>query len=114
MATVPATQGNAQRPSGLMQNDMLDGLSNLGVFRQIGLLIGLAASVLANNLHTVALVTRPRLLEVRLKQLQLVELLENRALLVAVTTRLLYTTDGAGEGASVERGGRPMINKKTA
>ncbi len=47
--------------------------------------VGLAASVLANNLHNVALVTQPRLLEVRLKQLQLVELLENRALLVAVT-----------------------------
>jgi len=28
-----------------MQNDMLEGLSNLGVFRQVGLLIGLAASV---------------------------------------------------------------------
>jgi heat-inducible transcriptional repressor len=48
--------------------------------------VGLAASVLANNLHNVALVTQPRLLEVRLKQLQLVELLENRALLVAVTS----------------------------
>jgi len=48
--------------------------------------VGLAASVLANNLRNVALVTQPRLLEVRLKQLQLVELLENRALLVAVTS----------------------------
>jgi len=47
--------------------------------------VGLAASVLANNLRNVALVTQPRLLEVRLKQIQLVELLENRALLVAVT-----------------------------
>ena len=46
--------------------------------------MGLAASVLAHQLHNVALVTQPRLLEVRLKQLQLVELLENRALLVAV------------------------------
>lgn len=48
--------------------------------------IGLAASVLANHMHNVALVTQPRLIEVRLKQLQLVELLENRALLVAVTS----------------------------
>lgn len=48
--------------------------------------VQLAASVLANNLHNVALVTQPRLLEVRLKHLQLVELLDNRALLVVVTT----------------------------
>ena len=54
--------------------------------RQLEEWIGLAASVLANNLHNVALVTQPRLLEVRLKQLQLGELLENRALLVAVTS----------------------------
>lgn len=53
--------------------------------RQLEEWVGLAASVLANNLHNVALVTQPRLLEVRLKQIQLVELLENRALLVAVT-----------------------------
>jgi heat-inducible transcriptional repressor len=54
--------------------------------RQMEEWVGLAASVLANNLHNVALVTQPRLLEVRLKQIQLVELLENRALLVAVTS----------------------------
>lgn len=48
--------------------------------------VGLAASVLANHMHNVALVTQPRLIEVRLKQIQLVELLENRALLVAVTS----------------------------
>ena len=46
---------------------------------------GLAASVLANSLHNVALVTQPRTIDVRLKQLQLVELSENRALLVVVT-----------------------------
>jgi len=46
--------------------------------------VGLAASVLANHMHNVALVTQPRLIEVRLKHIQLVELLENRALLVAV------------------------------
>ncbi len=47
--------------------------------------VGLAASVLAHQLRNVALVTQPRLIEVRLKQLQLVELLDNRALLVVVT-----------------------------
>ncbi len=46
--------------------------------------VGLAASVLAHQLHNVALVTQPRLIEVRLKKLQLVELTETRALLVAV------------------------------
>jgi heat-inducible transcriptional repressor len=48
--------------------------------------VGLAASVLANNLHNMALVTQPRVPEVRLKQLQLVELAETRALLVIVTS----------------------------
>jgi heat-inducible transcriptional repressor len=48
--------------------------------------VGLAASVLANSLHNVALVTQPRIAEVRFKQLQLVELAENRALLVVVTS----------------------------
>ena len=51
--------------------------------------VGLAASVLAHQLHNVALVTQPRLIEVRLKQLQLVELLDNRALLVVVMTLLV-------------------------
>ena len=45
----------------------------------------LAASVLANALHNVALVTQPHGTEVRFKQLQLVELSEHRALLVVVT-----------------------------
>ncbi|WP_322819716.1 heat-inducible transcriptional repressor HrcA [Tepidiforma sp.] len=48
--------------------------------------VGLAASILANNLHNMALVTQPRVAEVRLKQLQLVELTETRALLVVVTS----------------------------
>lgn len=46
----------------------------------------LAASVLAQSLGNVALVTQPRVTEVRLKHLQLVEITENLALLVAVTT----------------------------
>ncbi|MFN0144925.1 MAG: heat-inducible transcriptional repressor HrcA [Dehalococcoidia bacterium] len=48
--------------------------------------VSLAASVLANSLHNVALATQPKVLEVRFKQLQLVELTENRALLVVVTS----------------------------
>lgn len=47
--------------------------------------VGLAASVLAQSLQNVALVTEPRLREVRLKHLQLVEVSEQRALLVVVT-----------------------------
>ena len=48
--------------------------------------IGLAASVLARSVHNVALVTQPRVIDVRFKQLQLVELAEARALLVVVTS----------------------------
>ncbi len=48
--------------------------------------VGLAASVLANSLRNVALITQPRLSEVRFKQLQLVELTESRVLLVVVTS----------------------------
>lgn len=47
--------------------------------------LGLAASVLSNALHSVALATQPRISDVRLKHLQLVELTEERALLVVVT-----------------------------
>lgn len=47
MATVPATQpGATARRGGLLpQNDFMEGLSNVGVLRQLGLLVGLAASV---------------------------------------------------------------------
>lgn len=50
MATVPATQDNAANPPArrggfLPQNDFLEGLASLGVLRQVGLLVGLAASV---------------------------------------------------------------------
>lgn len=50
MATVPATQDNANAPARrgggfLPQNDFLEGMSGLGVLRQVGLLVGLAASV---------------------------------------------------------------------
>ncbi len=54
--------------------------------RQLEEWVSLAASVLANSTRNVALATQPRLLEVRLKHLQLVELLDNRALLVVVTS----------------------------
>jgi heat-inducible transcriptional repressor len=47
--------------------------------------VGLAASVLAHSVRNVALVTEPRVGQVRLKQLQLVEVSDTRALLVVVT-----------------------------
>ncbi len=46
--------------------------------------VALSASVLANALHTAAIATTPHLVEVRLKQLQLVALTEERALLITV------------------------------
>ncbi len=46
--------------------------------------LSLSASVLANSLHTAAIATPPHMVEVRLKQLQLVELTEESALLVVV------------------------------
>lgn len=48
--------------------------------------VRLAASVLAHRMRSVALVTQPRVVDVRFKQLQLVELSETRALLVVVTS----------------------------
>tara|TARA_B100001123_G_scaffold437249_2_gene569081 strand:- start:10933 stop:11754 length:822 start_codon:yes stop_codon:yes gene_type:complete len=46
--------------------------------------LSLSVSVLANSLHTAAIATPPHMVEVRLKQLQLVELTEESALLVVV------------------------------
>ena len=46
--------------------------------------LALSASVLANSLHTAAIATPPHMVEVRLKQLQLVELTDESALLVVV------------------------------
>ncbi|MGE5596040.1 MAG: heat-inducible transcriptional repressor HrcA [Hyphomicrobiales bacterium] len=54
--------------------------------RQLEDWVHLAASVLANRMRSVALVTQPHVSAVRFKQLQLVELSENRALLVVVTS----------------------------
>lgn len=54
--------------------------------RQIEEWAGLAASVLARSMRSVALVTQPTVQEIRLKQLQLVELEHNRALLIVVTS----------------------------
>ena len=48
--------------------------------------VSLAASVLAHSTHNAAIATQPHVTEVRLKQLQLVELNEERALLVVVTS----------------------------
>ncbi len=46
--------------------------------------LSLSASVLANSLHTAAIATPPHMIEVRLKQLQLVALTDESALLVVV------------------------------
>lgn len=90
---IPSHRGYRYYVSSLMQERDLTAQEQFTILhqfhqasRQLEEWVGLAASVLANQLHNVALVTQPRLLEVRLKQLQLVELLENRALLVAVTS----------------------------
>src|SRR6185436_13256018 len=46
MASVPATPQQAGQNRGLLpQNNLLQGMSGLGVLRQLGLLVGLAASV---------------------------------------------------------------------
>ncbi|MGB4861380.1 MAG: heat-inducible transcriptional repressor HrcA [Tepidiformaceae bacterium] len=89
---IPSNQGYRYYVSSLMPERKLTNQEQFTILhqfhqasRQLEEWVGLAASVLANSLRNVALVTQPRLLEVRLKQLQLVELLENRALLVAVT-----------------------------
>lgn len=90
---IPSHRGYRYYVSSLMHERNLTAQERLTILhqfhqasRQLEEWVGLAASVLANQLHNVALVTQPRLLEVRLKQIQLVELLENRALLVAVTS----------------------------
>jgi len=54
--------------------------------RQLEDWVTLSASVLAHSLHTVGLATQPRVIDVRLRQLQLVEVGENRALLIVVTS----------------------------
>lgn len=48
--------------------------------------VGLAANVLAQSVRNVALVTEPRVGTVQLKQLQLVEVSDSRALLIVVTS----------------------------
>lgn len=89
---VPSNSGYRYYVSSLMRETTLttqDRFTILHQFHQstrdLENWVGLAASVLANSLHNLAIVSQPRLLEVRLKQLQLVELLDNRALLIVVT-----------------------------
>jgi heat-inducible transcriptional repressor len=53
--------------------------------RQLEEWIELAASVLATSSGNAGMITQPRVVDVRLKQLQLVELTETRALLILVT-----------------------------
>jgi heat-inducible transcriptional repressor len=89
---IPSNRGYRYYVSSLMPERELNRTDQFTILhqfhqasRQLEEWVALAASVLANSTRNVALVTQPRLLEVRLKQLQLVELLDNRALLVVVT-----------------------------
>ena len=89
---IPSHQGYRYYVSSLMRDRELSQQEQMTILHQfhqsardLEQWAGLAASVLANSLHTVALVTQPHTIEVRLKQLQLVELADNRALLVVVT-----------------------------
>ncbi|HXU23546.1 MAG TPA: heat-inducible transcriptional repressor HrcA [Tepidiformaceae bacterium] len=89
---IPSHRGYRYYVSSLMPERVLSRQEELTILhqfhqasRQLEEWISLAASVLAHSTGNVSLVTQPRLLEVRLKHLQLVELLDNRALLVVVT-----------------------------
>lgn len=89
---IPSHQGYRYYVSSLMDERQLTRQEQIGILhqfhqsaRQIEEWTSLAASVLSHKLHSVALVTHPRRQEVRLKQLQLVEIAENRALLIVVT-----------------------------
>ena len=90
---IPSNRGYRYYVSSLMPEHDLSRQEQISILHQFHQTardleewVGLAASVLANSMHTVALVTQPRVVEVRFKQLQLVELSENRALLVVVTS----------------------------
>jgi heat-inducible transcriptional repressor len=89
---IPSNRGYRYYVSSLMPEHDLTQQERLTILhqfhqsaRQLEEWVGLAASVLANSVHNMALITQPRTVEVRLKQLQLVELSENRVLLVVVT-----------------------------
>jgi heat-inducible transcriptional repressor len=89
---IPSHQGYRYYVSSLMPDRELTNTEQMTILHQfhqqardLEQWAGLAASVLANSLHNVALVTQPRTIDVRLKQIQLVELSDNRALLVVVT-----------------------------
>ncbi len=90
---IPSNRGYRYYVSSLMPEQELSRQEQISILHQFHQTtrdleewVGLAASVLANSLHNVALVTQPRVMGVRFKQLQLVELSENRSLLVVVTS----------------------------
>ena len=90
---IPSNRGYRYYVSSLMPERELSRQDQIGILHQFHQSardledwVALAASVLANSLHNVALATQPKLTDVRFKQLQLVELTENRALLVVVTS----------------------------
>jgi heat-inducible transcriptional repressor len=90
---IPSNRGYRYYVSSLMEEHDLSQQERLTILhqfhqsaRQLEEWVGLAVSVLANSVHNMALITQPRMVEVRLKQVQLVELSETRALLVVVTS----------------------------
>ena len=90
---VPSNRGYRYYVSSLMPERRLSREEQISILHQfhqstrdLEEWVQLAASVLAQSLHNVALVTQPRVMDVRFKQLQLVELSDNRALLVVVTS----------------------------
>jgi heat-inducible transcriptional repressor len=90
---IPSNRGYRYYVSSLMPERVLSRQEQISILHQfhqssrdLEEWAGLAASVLAQSMHNVALVTQPHVAEVRFKQLQLVELAETRALLVVVTS----------------------------
>ncbi|GAB4336423.1 MAG: heat-inducible transcriptional repressor HrcA [Dehalococcoidia bacterium] len=89
---LPSTRGYRYYVSQLMAERQLSVEEQMTILhqfhqsaREVEEWMGLAASVLSNSMHSLALATQPRLREVRLKHIQLVELTDQRALLIVVT-----------------------------
>jgi heat-inducible transcriptional repressor len=90
---VPSNRGYRYYVSSLMPERRLSREEQIAILHQfhqtatdVEEWLTLAASVLAHSLRNVALITQPRVTDVRFKQLQLVELSDHRALLVVVTS----------------------------
>ncbi len=90
---IPSNRGYRYYVSSLMPEKNLSRQEQISILHQfhqstrdLEEWVSLAASVLSHSMHNLALATTPRVTDVRFKQLQLVELSENRALLVVVTS----------------------------